>query len=159
MAVLTVSDTRELSTDRSGDTLVSCLTADGHKLIDRQIVKDDPPAIKAAVKAWLEDRRIAVILASGGTGLTAADKTPETFAAIYQKEMTGFGELFRFLSYNKIGAATIQSRASAGVANGTYLFCLPGSPSACRDAWEFVLRSQLDARTVPCNLVSLLGRL
>ena len=159
VAVLTVSDTREASTDRSGDALERAVTAAGHKLVERRIVKDEPAAIARVVKGWLKEPKISVVLATGGTGVAARDTTPEVFASLYEKELPGFGELFRSLSYEKIGAAAIQSRASAGVACGTYLFSLPGSPSACEDAWRGVLRSQLDSRTTPCNLASLLPRL
>lgn len=159
VAVLTVSDSRTKTTDKSGDTLEQFIIKDGHRLIKRLIVKDDPTAITATVKGWLKDEKINVILATGGTGVTARDTTPEVFAALYEKELCGFGELFRQLGYGKIGPAAIQSRASAGVAEGTYLFSLPGSPSACRDAWQGILHSQLDNRTRPCNLASLLPRL
>lgn len=159
IAVLTVSDTRTPATDTSGDTLAGLIARDGHRLAARAIVLDDPARIEAQVRAWIADPAIDVVIATGGTGVTGRDVTPETFARIYEKEIAGFGELFRWLSFQKIGTSTIQSRASAGVAGGTYLFSVPGSPGACRDAWEDILKLQLDARHRPCNLVEILPRL
>ena len=159
IAVLTVSDTRTLATDTSGDTLVERIARDGHVLSDRAIVTDDVEVIRAQVKKWIDDPRIEVVISTGGTGVTGRDVTPEAFAAVYEKEIAGFGELFRWLSYQKVGTSTIQSRATAGVAGGTYLFALPGSPSACRDGWEDIIRHQLDNRHRPCNLVELMPRL
>lgn len=159
IAVLTVSDTRTLETDRSGDTLVERLTGAGHILADRKIVKDDVPAITAQLKTWIEDDGIDVVLSTGGTGLTGRDVTPEAFRSVFEKEIEGFGELFRWISYPKIGTSTIQSRAIAGVARGTYLFALPGSTGACKDAWDEILSLQLDYRHRPCNFVEIMPRL
>ena len=159
IAILTVSDTRDAASDRSGDTLADLLTADGHRVAARTIVRDDQPAIEAQLRTWIADPAVDVVLATGGTGVTGRDVTPEAFHAVYEKEIPGFGELFRFLSFQKIGTSTIQSRATAGVAGGTYLFALPGSPGACRDAWEGILRQQLDNRFRPCNFVELMPRL
>lgn len=159
IAVLTVSDTRGPSDDRSGDLLVTLLTGDGHQLADRAIVHDDVSAITDHLTRWIADPAVDVVIATGGTGLTGRDVTPEAFHAVYDKEIPGFGEVFRFLSWQKIGTSTLQSRATAGLAQGTYLFALPGSPSACRDAWEDILRHQLDNRYRPCNLVELMPRL
>lgn len=159
IAVLTVSDTRVEADDRSGNTLVDRLTADGHRLAARAIVKDDIPSIIAQVQAWIADPGIDVVISTGGTGVTGRDVTPEAFHAIYDKEIPGFGELFRMISYEKVGTSTIQSRATGGVTGGTYLFALPGSPSACRDAWDGILKFQLDNRHRPCNLVELMPRL
>ena len=159
IAVLTVSDTRDLASDKSGTTLVERIEGAGHKAIKRAIVKDDKASIEAQLRAWIADPEIDVVLATGGTGVTGRDVTPEAFHAVYEKEITGFGELFRWISYQKIGTSTIQSRATGGVAGGTYLFALPGSPGACRDAWDEILIHQLDARFRPCNLVELMPRL
>ncbi len=159
IAVLTVSDSRTLAEDRSGDTLVARLEAAGHRLVARTIVRDDRAAITAQLGTWIADPAIEVVLATGGTGVTGRDVTPEAFEALYDKPIPGFGELFRMLSYKTIGTSTIQSRATAGVAGGTYLFALPGSPGACRDAWDMILRDQLDIRFRPCNFAELLPRL
>jgi molybdenum cofactor biosynthesis protein B len=159
IAVLTVSDTRTLETDKSGHVLVDQLNAAGHILIDRAIVADDKARITQQVGQWVGDEQIDVVISTGGTGVTGRDVTPEAFEAIYEKPIPGFGELFRMLSYQKIGTSTIQSRATAGVARGTYLFALPGSPGACRDAWEMILKDQLDYRHRPCNFVELFPRL
>jgi molybdenum cofactor biosynthesis protein B len=159
IAVMTVSDSRTLADDRSGDTLVGKLEEAGHRLADRAIVKDDQGLITQQLKAWVRDEDIDVVLSTGGTGVTGRDVTPEAFRAVYDKEIEGFGELFRMLSYDIIGPSTIQSRATAGVASGTYLFALPGSPSACRDAWDLILSHQLDNRARPCNFVELMPRL
>jgi molybdenum cofactor biosynthesis protein B len=159
IAVLTVSDTRKLEDDKSGRAIEELLTADGHKLAGREIVKDDAAAIVERLKAYIADPEIDVVLTTGGTGVTGRDVTPEAFKAVMEKEIEGFGELFRWLSYDKIGTSTMQSRALGGVANGTYLFALPGSPGACRDAWQGILHYQLDARLRPCNLVELMPRL
>jgi molybdenum cofactor biosynthesis protein B len=159
IAVLTVSDTRGAADDRSGDTLVERLTTDGHHLAARAIVKDDVPSITAQLRTWIADPGIDVVISTGGTGVTGRDVTPEAFHAIYDKEIPGFGELFRMISYEKVGTSTIQSRATGGVTGGTYLFALPGSPSACRDAWDGILKFQLDNRHRPCNLVELMPRL
>jgi molybdopterin adenylyltransferase len=159
IAVLTVSDTRVEADDKSGNTLIEHLTADGHRLAARAIVKDDIAAIVAQVQSWIADPGIDVVISTGGTGVTGRDVTPEAFQSVYEKEIPGFGELFRMLSYEKVGTSTIQSRATGGVAGGTYLFALPGSPSACRDAWDGILKFQLDNRHRPCNLVELMPRL
>lgn len=159
IAILTVSDTRTASDDRSGDTLAELITAAGHKVATRFIVKDDERAIVTVLRGWIADPTIDVVIATGGTGVTGRDVTPEAFESVFEKKIDGFGELFRFLSYQKVGTSTIQSRATGGVAGGTYLFALPGSPSACRDAWEGILVHQLDNRFRPCNLVQLMPRL
>ena len=159
IAVLTISDSRDLEHDVSGQVLVDRLTQAGHHLADRAIVLDDEGSIIAQLRAWIDDPDIDVVIASGGTGLTGRDVTPEAFQHVFEKEIEGFGELFRSLSFAKIGASTMQSRATAGVAGGTYLFALPGSPGACKDAWEGILGPQLDYRQRPCNLVELMPRL
>jgi molybdenum cofactor biosynthesis protein B len=159
IAVLTVSDTRDLATDKSGDTLVERLTGDGHHLAARAIVRDDVRAIIDQLRVWIADPQIDVVISTGGTGLTGRDVTPEAFESLYEKKIDGFGELFRWLSYEKIGTSTLQSRATGGVAGGTYMFALPGSPSACRDGWDQILKWQLDNRHRPCNLVELMPRL
>ncbi len=159
IAVLTVSDTRTEDDDTSGDVLVGRLTGAGHHLAERAIVADEEEAIAAQLRAWIADPAVDVVLATGGTGVTGRDVTPEAFQALFDKEILGFGELFRALSFAKIGASTIQSRATAGVAGGTYLFALPGSPGACRNAWDEILSTQLDYRHRPCNFVELMPRL
>ncbi len=159
IAVMTVSDTRTPDNDKSGDMLVQLLTAAGHILADRTIVPDDRDRITAALNRWIDNQAVEVVISTGGTGVTGRDVTPEAFEAIYEKPIAGFGELFRMLSYAKIGTSTIQSRATAGVTRGTYLFALPGSPSACRDGWEMILKDQLDYRHRPCNFVELFPRL
>lgn len=159
IAVLTVSDTRTLAEDTSGQALVDRLKAAGHILAAREIVQDSLSAIQQIVAGWLIDPEVDVVIATGGTGVTGRDVTPEAFAGLYEKEIPGFGELFRMLSYQKIGTSTIQSRASAGVARGTYLFALPGSTGAVKDAWDDILVHQLDYRYMPCNFVELFDRL
>ncbi|MBN8810833.1 MULTISPECIES: molybdenum cofactor biosynthesis protein B [Sphingomonas] len=159
IAVLTVSDTRTMADDRSGDRLVERLTAAGHVLADRMIVTDDADAIVARLHAWIDDPQVEVILTTGGTGVTGRDVTPEALARVQDKEIPGFGELFRWLSYQSIGTSTIQSRATACVARGTYVFALPGSTGAVTDAWDGILATQLDIRHKPCNFVELLPRL
>ncbi len=159
IAVMTVSDTRTEADDKSGGVLVQRLCTAGHKLAARAIVRDEADAITAQLKAWIEDAGIDAVIATGGTGLTGRDVTPEAFESLYEKEISGFGELFRMISYDKIGTSTIQSRATGGMANATYLFALPGSPSACRDGWDEILKFQLDIRYRPCNLVELMPRL
>jgi len=159
IAVLTVSDTRTIDDDKSGKVLVERLQSAGHRLIDQDIIKDDFDAIVARLSTWISDTEVNVVIATGGTGVTGRDVTPEAFQAVYEKEIPGFGELFRMLSYEKIGTSTIQSRATAGVARGTYLFAVPGSPGACKDAWDGILASQLDYRHKPCNFVELMDRL
>ena len=159
IAVLTVSDSRKASDDRSGDLLAGRVFEDGHHLAGRAIVTDDFDAITNQLQKWVADKGVDVVVATGGTGLTGRDGTPEAFRAIFEKEIEGFGELFRYLSFAKIGTSTVQSRAVAGVANGTYMFSLPGSPSACRDGWDEILRYQLDIRHRPCNFVEIMPRL
>ena len=159
IAILTVSDSRKADDDRSGDLLVGRVQEDGHNLAGRAIVTDDFDAITKQLRNWVDDKAVDVIVATGGTGLTGRDGTPEAFRAIFEKEIEGFGELFRYISFAKIGTSTVQSRAVAGVAGGTYLFSLPGSPSACRDGWDEILRYQLDIRHRPCNFVEIMPRL
>jgi molybdenum cofactor biosynthesis protein B len=159
IAVLTVSDTRTFADDRSGDRLVERLSSAGHLLAARAIVKDDADLIAAQLERWIDDPEVEVVLTTGGTGVTGRDVTPEALARIWDKEIPGFGELFRWLSYQSIGTSTIQSRATAGVARGTYVFALPGSTGAVTDAWDGILASQLDIRHKPCNFVELLPRL
>ena len=159
IAVLTVSDTRQIDNDTSGKTLVDRLEAAGHRTHARRIVKDDIYAIRAVVSAWIADSDVQVIISTGGTGLTGRDGTPEAIRPLLDKEIEGFGELFRVLSFNDIGTSSLQSRATAGVANGTYIFVLPGSSGACRDGWDKLIQAQLDYRTQPCNMVELMPRL
>ena len=159
IAVLTVSDSRTLADDASGQTLVERLTAAGHRQADRAIVPDDIYRLRAVVSNWIADPAVQVVLITGGTGITGRDRTPEAIRPLLDKEITGFGELFRMLSWEEIGASTLQSRALGGLANATFIFCLPGSTGACRTAWDRILQVQLDARTRPCNLVELLPRL
>jgi molybdenum cofactor biosynthesis protein B len=159
IAVLTVSDSRTEANDTSGNTLVDLITGSGHKVVDKRIIIDDKDRLVEQLKRWIANPEVDVVISTGGTGLTGRDVTTEAFQAVYEKEIVGFGELFRQLSFAKIGTSTIQSRATGGVARGTYLFALPGSPSACRDAWEDILHWQLDSRHRPCNLVELMPRL
>ncbi|OHC73298.1 MAG: molybdenum cofactor biosynthesis protein B [Rhodospirillales bacterium RIFCSPLOWO2_12_FULL_58_28] len=159
IAVLTVSDSRTIDTDTSGRTLVDRINGAGHKVAAREIVKDEVAAIVATVKKWIADPAIDAVIATGGTGITGRDVTPEAFHALYDKEIPGFGELFRMLSYDKIKTSALQSRATAGVAGGTYLFAVPGSTGACKDAWDDILVHQLDSRHHPCNFVELMPRL
>lgn len=159
IAVLTVSDTRDLATDRSGDILVERLTSAGHVLADRAIVVDDAGLIAAKLSHWIDDPQIDCVISTGGTGVTGRDVTPEALDRVAEKKIPGFGELFRWLSFKTIGTSTIQSRADAGVAKGTYIFCLPGSTGAVRDGWDGILASQLDSRHQPCNFVELFPRL
>ena len=159
IAVLTISDTRSLADDSSGQMLVDKLLAAGHTLVERSILRDDKEALIDALRMLIARSDVQVVLATGGTGVTGRDVTPEAFHAVYEKEIPGFGELFRMLSYQQIGTSTIQSRATAGVANGTYLFALPGSTGACRDAWDWILAQQLDSRYRPCNFAELFARL
>ena len=159
IAVLTVSDSRIFEDDRSGDTLVERLESAGHKLVARAIVKDEVPLIAEQLKSWIDEPEVDVVIATGGTGVTGRDVTPEAFAAVWEKEIPGFGELFRWVSYQKIKTSTIQSRACAGVAGGTYMFALPGSTGACKDAWDEILHDQLDIRHKPCNFVEMMPRL
>ncbi|WP_026381514.1 molybdenum cofactor biosynthesis protein B [Afifella pfennigii] len=159
IAVLTVSDTRDLADDRSGGTLQARIEEAGHRLAGRRIVRDEVGEIRAAVKAWIEDAAVDVVITTGGTGFTGRDVTPEAVEPLLEKRMEGFSMLFHRLSFDKIGTSTIQSRATAGVAGATYIFVLPGSPGACRDAWDGILRPQLDYRTMPCNFVEIMPRL
>lgn len=159
IAVLTVSDTRDMADDKSGNTLVERIQAAGHGLADRAIVKDEVDDIRARVKSWINDRSIDVVISTGGTGFTGRDVTPEAVEPLFEKKMDGFAMLFLMVSHAKIGTSAIQTRATAGVANSTYVFCLPGSPGACKDAWDEILVHQLDYRYRPCNFVEILPRL
>jgi molybdenum cofactor biosynthesis protein B len=159
IAVLTVSDTRGLADDKSGDTLAAMIVADGHQLAARSLVKDDIAAIRETVQAWIADPGIDVVISTGGTGFTGRDVTPEAIRPLFEKEIEGFSTVFHMLSYEKVGTSTIQSRACGGVAQGTYIFCLPGSPGACKDAWNGILKFQLDNRHRPCNFVEIMPRL
>jgi len=159
IAVLTISDTRTEADDTSGNTLVERVNAAGHQVISKKIVPDNIYQIRAIVSAWIAQAEINVIISTGGTGVTGRDGTPEAVSPLLDKQLDGFGEVFRMLSYQDIKTSTIQSRAIAGVANGTYIFCLPGSSGACRTAWDLLIQEQLDARTRPCNLVQLMPRL
>ncbi|MEX2353971.1 MAG: molybdenum cofactor biosynthesis protein B [Gammaproteobacteria bacterium] len=159
IAVLVVSDSRTDKTDKSGPLLVDRLTAAGHVLLDKQIVPDDIYQIRAVIAAWCVNAQVDVILTTGGTGVTGRDGTPEAVAPLLDKEIDGFGEVFRALSFDEIGTSSLQSRAIAGVANGKYIFCLPGSAGACATAWDKIVSRQLDSRTRPCNLVELMPRL
>lgn len=159
IAVLTVSDTRGLNDDRSGDTLVDRLTKAGHQLAARSVVTDDVEKIRAQVRAWVEDPCVDAIITTGGTGFTGRDVTPEAIEPLFEKRMEGFSTIFHTISFPKIGTSTIQSRATAGVAGATYIFVLPGSPGACKDAWDGILLHQLDYRYRPCNFVEIMPRL
>ncbi|NVB37551.1 molybdenum cofactor biosynthesis protein B [Pseudenhygromyxa sp. WMMC2535] len=159
IAVLTVSDTRSFADDRSGALLVERLESAGHRLAARELVRDDPGAIRAQLAAWIQDEHVQVVLVTGGTGITARDGTPEALAPLVSKPIPGFGELFRWLSYEEIGTSTIQSRAEAALCERTLVFLLPGSTGACRTAWDRILASQLDIRHKPCNFVELFERL
>ena len=159
ICVLTVSDTRTADNDTSGDYLVLSLGQAGHRLHERRIVKDNRYLMRAIVAGWIADEDVSGVIVTGGTGFTGRDSTPEAISPLLDKEMPGFGEMFRVLSYAEIGTSTLQSRAFAGLANDKFVFCLPGSTSACRTAWEKLIREQLDARTKPCNLAGLRSRL
>ncbi|ACA19734.1 molybdenum cofactor biosynthesis protein B [Methylobacterium sp. 4-46] len=159
IAVLTVSDSRSLAEDRSGDTLVGRLTEAGHGLAARAIVPDEVEAIRAQVRAWIADPAVDAVITTGGTGFTGRDVTPEALEPLFEKRMDGFSAIFHRISYDKIGTSTLQSRATAGVAGATYIFVLPGSPGACRDAWDGILAAQLDYRHRPCNFVEIMPRL
>ncbi|PJN94586.1 molybdenum cofactor biosynthesis protein B [Amaricoccus sp. HAR-UPW-R2A-40] len=159
IAVLTVSDTRGLAEDRSGDVLAGRLEAAGHVLADRKILRDEQAEIAAQLRAWIADPGVDVVISTGGTGLTGRDVTVEAHESVYEKAIPAFGTLFTMISFQKIGTSAIQSRACAGVAGGTYLFALPGSPGACKDAWDGILAAQLDYRHMPCNFVEILPRL
>ncbi len=159
IAVLTVSDTRTAADDRSGDLLVARIEASGHRLAARDIVKDDVLLIAERLRAWIADPGIEVVITTGGTGVTGRDVTPEALEGLFEKRIEGFGEVFRWISFQKIGTSTMQSRAIAGVANATYIFALPGSTGACKDGWDDILRQQLDIRFRPCNFAELMPRL
>jgi molybdenum cofactor biosynthesis protein B len=159
VAVLTVSDTRDETTDKSGALLVERLRTAGHTLAAKTIVRDDIYAIRAIVSAWIADANVEVVISTGGTGITGRDGTPEAIAVLLDKEIDGFGELFRAISYEEIGPSSLQSRCLAGVANATYVFCLPGSSNACATGWDKLIAPQLDFRTRPCNLAELMPRL
>jgi molybdenum cofactor biosynthesis protein B len=159
IAVLTVSDTRKLEDDRSGATLAGRIAEAGHKLAARDIVTDNVDAIRSIVMKWAEDPEIDVIITTGGTGFTGRDVTPEALEPVFEKRMDGFSEVFHRISYDKIGTSTIQSRATGGVLKATYIFVLPGSPGACKDAWDGILQPQLDYRHMPCNFVEIMPRL
>ena len=159
IAVVTISDTRVLDNDKSGDVLEKRVLESNHKIISREIVKDDFDKIFQLFQNLINNKKIDVIISTGGTGLTGRDITPEVMKTLFDKTIDGFGEMFRWLSYSKIGTSALQSRALAGVSNGTYIFCLPGSPSACRDGWDQILIHQLDIRHKPCNFVEIMPRL
>ncbi len=159
IAILTVSDTRTLADDRSGDVLSERVREAGHVLTGREIVQDDVERIRAVVSRWIDDPAVDVVVTTGGTGFTGRDVTPEALEPLFEKRMDGFSAVFHRLSYDKIGTSTIQSRATAGVANATFVFVLPGSPGACRDAWDGILQAQLDYRHMPCNFVEIMPRL
>ena len=159
IAVLTMSDTRTKKEDKSGNLLAEMITAAGHEVADRNLVADDIAAIQAVVKGWIDDPNIDVVITTGGTGFTGRDVTPEAIRPLFEKDIEGFSVVFHMLSYQKIATSTIQSRACAGVAKGTYIFCVPGSPGACRDAWDGILKWQLDNRHRPCNFVEIMPRL
>ncbi len=159
IAVLTISDTRDLNNDKSGSILKSLVQDYGHNCILRDIIKDEPKELLSILNQWVNNKNLDVIITSGGTGLTGRDITVDVTESFFDKKIDGFGELFRFISYKKIGTSTIQSRAVAGTKNGKYIFCLPGSPSACKDAWEEILKFQLDIRHKPCNFVEIMPRL
>ena len=159
IAVLTISDSRTEETDKSGDRLVNLLEQQGHELYEKKIVPDDKYQIRAEISKWIADEQVQVVLTTGGTGVTGRDGTPEAVSVLFDKTIDGFGETFRSISYQQIKTSTIQSRAIAGVANGTYVFCMPGSMGACVTAWDELIRLQLDYRTRPCNLVELMPRL
>jgi len=159
IAIITVSDTRTFENDKSGDTLAARIEAAGHKLYERLIIKDEADLIAGQLKTWSDNPEIDVVITTGGTGVTGRDVTPEAFRMVIEKEIPGFGELFRWISFQKIKTSTIQSRAMAGVLNATYMFALPGSSGAVKDAWDDILLHQLDARTHPCNFVEMMPRL
>ena len=159
IAVLTISDTRELADDKSGETLAERIASAGHVVAERAIVTDDVESIRARVRAWIADAEIDVIITTGGTGFTGRDVTPEAVEPLFEKRMEGFSTLFHMVSFSKIGTSTVQTRATAGVAGATYVFCLPGSPGACRDGWDEILKHQLDYRYRPCNFVEIMPRL
>ena len=159
ISIVTISDTRNLQNDKSGDVLVHRVKKSGHKILSRKIVKDDFVEISELFKNMIKNKNIDVIISTGGTGLTGRDITPELMDTLFEKSIDGFGEMFRWLSFSKIGTSALQSRALAGVTKGTYIFCLPGSPSACKDGWDNILVHQLDIRHKPCNFVEIMPRL
>jgi len=159
IAVLTVSDTRSIAEDRSGDVLQSLLSEAGHTLVDRKLVRDDVGVIRGTIESWIADPGVDCVITTGGTGFTGRDVTPESAKPLFEKEIEGFAILFHMLSFQKVGTSTIQSRACAGLTRGTFIFCLPGSPGACRDAWDGILKFQLDVRHRPCNFVEIMPRL
>lgn len=159
IAVLTVSDTRTVKDDKSGTLIAKMLQEDGHSLAEHAVVKDDVPTIRAKVQSWVDNPEIDAVITTGGTGFTGRDVTPEAVRPIFEKEIEGFSVLFHMLSFEKVGTSTIQSRACGGVAGGTYIFCVPGSPGACKDAWQGILKYQLDNRHRPCNFVEIMPRL
>ncbi len=159
IAVITISDTRVLADDKSGQVLVERIEAEGHRLAGRAIVKDDVRAIRALVRKLVKDKSVDVIISTGGTGLTGRDVTVEAMRPLFDKEIEGFGVLFHMMSFQKIGTSTVQSRATAGLVSGKYVFCLPGSPGACRDGWDEILKPQLDYRHKPCNFIEIMPRL
>ncbi len=159
IAVLTVSDTRTMEDDKSGQTLIDRITAAGHQIADRKIIPDERDRIAAQLRAWCADEAVDVVISTGGTGLTGRDVTVEAHRDVYEKEIDAFGTVFTIVSMQKIGTSAVQSRATGGVANGTYLFALPGSPGACKDAWDEILCKQLDFRHRPCNFIEILPRL
>jgi molybdopterin adenylyltransferase len=159
ISIVTISDTRKLKNDKSGDVLAQRVESSGHKLLSRKIVKDDFDQISELFQHLINNKNIDVIISTGGTGLTGRDITPEVMKTLFEKSIDGFGEMFRWLSFSKIGTSALQSRALAGVTKGTYIFCLPGSPSACKDGWDNILVHQLDIRHKPCNFVEIMPRL
>ena len=159
IALLTVSDTRTFENDTSGDLLAARIAEAGHTLADRQLLRDDVADLQACVKAWIEDPNVDVVVSTGGTGLTGRDITPEAVTPLFEKRIEGFDTVWHMVSYQSVGLSTLQSRACAGVANGTIIFCLPGSNGACKDGWDNIIRWQLDSRHKPCNLVELMPRL
>jgi molybdenum cofactor biosynthesis protein B len=159
IAILTVSDTRTQKTDKSGPLLVSMLKEAGHELAEHAIVVDDPEAIKTQVKRWIEDPNVDVVITTGGTGFSDRDQTPEAVKPLFEKEIDGFSALLHMLSYQTVGTSTIQSRACGGLAGGTFIFCVPGSPGACKDAWNGILKHQLDNRHRPCSFIEVMPRL
>ncbi|MGA1800840.1 molybdenum cofactor biosynthesis protein B [Rhizobium sp. HT1-10] len=159
IAVLTVSDTRTSGDDKSGDTLAGRIAEAGHRLVARAIVPDDKAQIRAIVENWTRDPTVDVVITTGGTGFTGRDVTPDALEPLFEKRMEGFSAVFHRISYDKIGTSTIQSRATAGVANATFIFVLPGSPGACKDAWDGILKAQLDYRHMPCNFIEIMPRL
>ncbi len=159
IAVLTVSDTRTQKDDKSGDLLAGMIAESGHQVAERGIVRDDIAQIRAKVQGWIADPGIDVVISTGGTGFTGRDVTPEAVKPLFEKEIDGFSTVFHIISFQKVATSTIQSRACAGLAGGTYIFCLPGSPGACRDAWQGILKWQLDNRHKPCNFVEIMPRL